>query len=518
VKTGDVAGAQRIILAELETQTGGAARAAGQTAAGQLDIFKNKLNDLQEVIGGILIPILGQLSQIGSAAIGKIAEVLSSPEVQAGMAAITAGLGALFGLLSEGDPEKRIAFFNTLAAVVGPQLAEKIALVTSGLIGLFGVLTGSEDGISRVRDALAGLFGAGAADAFIAAVQSIGVAIGEVVGFIGQFVSVQDVMIAGVIALSAVILSAAIPALVSLLAAAFPIVAAIAAIIAVVALARTAWENDWGGIQGIVAATWAVIQPILAELQAWLAVNIPAALEVIGPAFSSAWALVSDIATTVWPLIRPVLEKIGEMLGVILPLAARFFADDMGRQFAAVVTAIGLGGKAIDAFREAWDNMVKFMSNPLPNPFTAIKATIDGMISALERYLALLRGGVGTPNATPPGGSRDGTGSGAAAGGSRGGTPEPAESTAAQSTEPVAARTTQAASPISASTASAARTSSATTEPLSASTAIRSASFAPAGGAAPQTTIQVGPNIVRSQEDIHSVAYNVRRYSPAPAR
>ena len=43
VETGDVAGAQMIILKELETQVGGSAEAAGKTAAGQMDIFKNSI-------------------------------------------------------------------------------------------------------------------------------------------------------------------------------------------------------------------------------------------------------------------------------------------------------------------------------------------------------------------------------------------------------------------------------------------------------------------------------------------
>lgn len=55
---GDVAGAQRIILAELEKEFGGSAEAAGQTFAGQLDILKNKFSDIQEAIGGALLPVL----------------------------------------------------------------------------------------------------------------------------------------------------------------------------------------------------------------------------------------------------------------------------------------------------------------------------------------------------------------------------------------------------------------------------------------------------------------------------
>lgn len=63
VETGDVAGAQNIILKELEMQVGGSAEAAGKTAAGQMDIFKNAIGNVKEEIGGALIPVLQRLME-----------------------------------------------------------------------------------------------------------------------------------------------------------------------------------------------------------------------------------------------------------------------------------------------------------------------------------------------------------------------------------------------------------------------------------------------------------------------
>jgi len=57
VELNDIAGAQGIILAELATQTGGAARAAAQ-GTGQIDQFKNMWGDLQETLGKLVIPVL----------------------------------------------------------------------------------------------------------------------------------------------------------------------------------------------------------------------------------------------------------------------------------------------------------------------------------------------------------------------------------------------------------------------------------------------------------------------------
>ncbi len=56
VNTGDVAGAQSIILAELNTQFGGAAEAAGKSLPGQLEIAKRKFEDVSQTIAEKLIP------------------------------------------------------------------------------------------------------------------------------------------------------------------------------------------------------------------------------------------------------------------------------------------------------------------------------------------------------------------------------------------------------------------------------------------------------------------------------
>jgi hypothetical protein len=66
VEAGDVAGAQALILKELETQIGGSAVAAGQTMTGQMEIMKNALGNVKEEIGNALIPVITNLlTQMG---------------------------------------------------------------------------------------------------------------------------------------------------------------------------------------------------------------------------------------------------------------------------------------------------------------------------------------------------------------------------------------------------------------------------------------------------------------------
>jgi len=58
VEAGDVAGAQAVILKELQTEFGGVARAAGETTAGQLTILSNEFDNMKEELGAQLLPII----------------------------------------------------------------------------------------------------------------------------------------------------------------------------------------------------------------------------------------------------------------------------------------------------------------------------------------------------------------------------------------------------------------------------------------------------------------------------
>lgn len=75
VESGDIASAQAVILGELEAQVGGLSQTMGQTFAGQLEIAKNKLDDVKELIGGAFLPVFVEL-------LNKIVEFGTRPEVQ----------------------------------------------------------------------------------------------------------------------------------------------------------------------------------------------------------------------------------------------------------------------------------------------------------------------------------------------------------------------------------------------------------------------------------------------------
>lgn len=64
VETNKLAEAQALILEELNTQVGGAARKVGETAFGQIEQFKNAIGDVAEELGREIVPALREWAKV----------------------------------------------------------------------------------------------------------------------------------------------------------------------------------------------------------------------------------------------------------------------------------------------------------------------------------------------------------------------------------------------------------------------------------------------------------------------
>lgn len=113
-RAGDVAGAQAIILGELETQFGGLARAIATTPFGQLEQLGNTLGDIAENIGNELLPGLSDLG----VALGDLLEDGGNVE------SFFLGIGRAFGQL-----------FRTVALLTQSFMGLSIALRTMARVG-----------------------------------------------------------------------------------------------------------------------------------------------------------------------------------------------------------------------------------------------------------------------------------------------------------------------------------------------------------------------------------------------
>jgi len=173
---------------------------------------------------------------------------------------------------------------------------------------------------------------------------------------ISGFVSMNDVLIA----LGLTVLSVIIPIIVSFVASLAPIILTIGAIIAIVALLRNAWENDWGGIRTALTEWWeGTGKPIFDQLKAWLQVNIPAAINVLKafwentllPAIERVW---SWLSTVLIPFVRDTLIPfIQEKLTAAIQTLSDFWTNTLQPALDAVWSFID--GDLMPLFESLWD-------------------------------------------------------------------------------------------------------------------------------------------------------------------
>jgi hypothetical protein len=94
VESGRVLEAQKIILAELTTQFGGSAEAAGKTLPGQLNILKQTFNNLA---GDLVARFMPSIARAATALIGFIQRFADAPTLKARVEVITDTIGNVFG-------------------------------------------------------------------------------------------------------------------------------------------------------------------------------------------------------------------------------------------------------------------------------------------------------------------------------------------------------------------------------------------------------------------------------------
>jgi len=279
MQAGKVADAQRIILDKLEASVGGAARAAGSTASGQWEIFKNQLGNVKETLG---TPMLGALAGVGK----KLTETLASPTVQGMIDKVATGIGmvadkvgAIVTLLLQGD------IVGALGELF-PQEAVDTAVNLASQVGDF---------VTNSVIPFATQHGPALKTALLA-----------ILGVLGGFMILSQ--ISGLIA---------------------TITNPIFLVIAAIGLLAAAWTEDWGGIRTWLTGFWeSTLKPILGQLWTWLQQNIPVAIAFLANFWTSTLQpALETVRGFITGSVIPTLSEIWTWLATNVPAAIQTLSD-----------------------------------------------------------------------------------------------------------------------------------------------------------------------------------------------
>jgi len=280
VESGDLMGAQKFILQELQTEFGGSARAAGETFAGQLDILKNSLLNVAEGIGTALLPIAQDFLQ------NTILPML--PAIQE----LAEKFGTLVTTLFKAGPLSS-EFGEALGAMFGEETATQIQTIIGKVIDI----------ATAIKDLI----------------------VNVIIPFVSEH---AEVFKGALIAIGALLVTTGviIPIVGALIAA---LTSPITLIVAAVALLGAAWATNFLGIRTAVIEFWDnTALPALSALRAWLAENIPVAIErlkafwvnVLQPAIQTVWSWMSSV-------LIPFLSNLAAQISGNFSKAIQFWAN-----------------------------------------------------------------------------------------------------------------------------------------------------------------------------------------------
>lgn len=352
VEAGDTLGAQKVILAELNTQFGGSAAAFGQTLPGQLERAKRGFEDFTQTAVGAITPLAGPVLELLIGGLARVTEAIApmassiGPVLQSVFGRIGTTIGPIFAQIGQS--------FAPVIATLGPafqQLAPIFGSLLPPLLQLwqaFSPLNLVLTAITPILPALVGLLG------------QLGATFTSVLGqalaaVMPPLVSIAE-MLSGV-------LSEAIVALMPTITALVPVIMQIIEVIA-----------------GTFGAALAGLTPILTTVASLFSSLLPTLM----PLITAVLGLVEPIGQLLLalsPLVGSALPPLVALLGAVLPPILALIQPIIGLLVPALTlvtnvlsTVIGWVAKAIDwvmkfvtgnqqagaQFQAVWSNIMSF--------------------------------------------------------------------------------------------------------------------------------------------------------------
>lgn len=370
-ETGDMAGAQKVILDELNKEFGGSAAAAAAADGGWAQ-FNDRMGEAKEAIGTAILPLLstfaGILNDTVAPAIEAIAAAfgawLANPATQAGIQAIT-------GAITEG---------------LGVAMA---FLANTAIPALLTAWENLQPTIQIVRGALADIG------------QWLGVAIPQAIAFVNEH---WEAFKGALIAVGAILAGAAVAgAILSIVGLIASLANPITLIIGAVALLGAAWAEDWGGIRTAISDFWTTTgQPIFQEVVTWLQTYIPIALQALAdfwntillPALTAVWSfismyiipIVSDLVTIWFALLKVELQLLADFWNNILLPALTAVWSFISTYVIPIVTTLAVG--TFNTLKTATQSVADFWNNILKPALNAVWTFLNTYVIPLFTALA----------------------------------------------------------------------------------------------------------------------------------
>lgn len=398
--------AMETVLTAMKGKFGGMMDAQSATFEGMVSNLEDWKSQTLRTIGAPIFDVLkGQL--------GNLLTFLSSDAVHGAIdgfaQTLAGGIGAAMTWLTDTAIPALVSGWNTIApviSVVSAAFQDAASALGTGGVGAAISTFGAD--IGAISPTIGG---------FISALAPVGDVIQNVIdGFSGvgpyadaisaafQFISDHATELEGaLVAIGAALAGAAIVGgIAGIVAAVASLATPVGAVIAVVALLGAAWAGNWGDIQGKTAAAWAVIQPVLAQLIAWLSQNIPVAIQAASQFWTSTLqpaiaAFGGFLSGTLFPILGQVIAWLRDNIPSAIATASAYWTGTLRPALAVVggfITGtlipvfMQIASFLIGALSAATTSAAGIWTGVLQPAFSAVGGVISGVILPILSALA----------------------------------------------------------------------------------------------------------------------------------
>lgn len=410
VAVGDTAGAQKVMLAELQKEFGGSAEAAGKTLPGALAILKNNFDDIKEKIGSAVIPVLASFA-------GFVSEK-ALPVLENFAGWFSANLGPAVQRVGS-FIQPVITAFSGLGNVTNPvrETFENIGHIISYVGSQFGYLMPAIQQIVPPFENLAKTF---LGTLVPAAIQVRGVVIDVVQHAFEKFAPIIERIVPPLIQFGGVMagqLSNAIKFFTPYIVSAAKEIGTFASglidrlapiatnVFNMISTAVSGFGKFWGAVwptvSSILKGVWDEITGIIQI--AWSIVSgiINIGLDILSGNWSQAWKDVQTMLSGVWEGIKKYLSGAWEVIKTIFSPVVQWFTDRFNDAKKGITGAFGsigkwfgdryhdiqgafanIGGWFHDQFQNAWTSISNIFGNIgkwFSDRFTDIKSSISSI-------------------------------------------------------------------------------------------------------------------------------------------
>jgi hypothetical protein len=360
VEAGDTAGAQKVILAELNKEFGGSAAAFGDTTAGKVAKLKNAFGDLQEAIAARLLPAISaatawlQDRMPGAIAFveAKLAEL--APTFDAIGSAVTN-----FASSAASFAQSLVPAFEAIAGFVKSNPAPVLAAV-----GTAAVIAFTAWAISASAAAAATLLAA-------APIIAIGLAVAALAGaFVYAYQNFEGFRVVADAVFAAV--KAGITRLGE-------------TIQQVLTWIKTAWAM-WGDeLLTIAAAAWEFIRASIENAMRVVQGVIKTVMSLIHGDWAGAWDGIKEILGGVWAQIRNVVSTAANALRAVMSAAWDAIKALTRSAWEGIKSAISTGiNNAVAAVRGFPGKVLAALGNLASTLYNAGRELIGGLVRGIQ--------------------------------------------------------------------------------------------------------------------------------------